>query len=256
MIVSRRDGQLVIVRQVDHQVQCLLMAEAWGNDEFERVPGWQSLARAAAVHDEGWRAWENAPQVDEDGHPENFVDVDRRVHVDIYRRGIEHAGGIDPCAGLLVSAHGRGLYEARLGLDGEARPRDELIPEVRAFLAEQDRAAERLVPGCGDFWDAYRLLQAWDLLSLYATWRSLPAGRTGELRAVPRRGGDPGLDIHLSPDGRETVVLDPFPFARVPTALPVAARVIPDRLYTSACDLQREIADSEWITLEILARPA
>lgn len=256
MIVSRRDGQLVIVRQVDHQVQCFLMAAAWGNDLFERLPRWQSLATAAAVHDEGWRVWEDAPQVDEDGRPEDFVDVDRRIHVDIYRRGIEHAAGIDACAGLLVSAHGRGLYEARLGLDGPARPRDELIPEVRAFLIEQDRAAERLIPGCGEYWDAYRLLQAWDLLSLYATWRSLPAGLPGELRSVPRRAGDPGLDIHLAPAGRQTVVLDPFPFARVPTALPVAARMIPDRFYSSASDLQGEIANSEWITLEILARPA
>ena len=36
MIVSRRAGRLVLVRQVDHQEQCGLMADAWGNASFAR----------------------------------------------------------------------------------------------------------------------------------------------------------------------------------------------------------------------------
>jgi hypothetical protein len=256
MIVGHRGGQLVIVLQVDHQAQCRLMAEAWGNEVFERLPGWDVLSRAAAVHDEGWRAWEAAPQIDSAGQPEDFVDVDRREHVEIYRRGIEHARALDTCVGLLVSMHGRGLYEARLGLDGEPRPRAEMLPEVRRFLAEQDRAFERHSPRCGDLWDAYRLLQAWDLLSLYATWRSLAAGREGVLTAVPRHRGDVGVDIQLRPGGAETVILEPYPFSEAPTPLPVDARSIPGRRYSSAADLQRELSSAEPLSLEIVARPA
>ena len=36
MIVSRRPEGLLLVRQVDHQEQCGLMAAAWGNAEFAR----------------------------------------------------------------------------------------------------------------------------------------------------------------------------------------------------------------------------
>ena len=257
MIVSRRDGELVLVRQVDHQLQCRVMADAWGNGQFERLPHWASLVTAAAVHDEGWRAWEESPQLDPSGRPEDFIDVDRAIHVDIYRHGIEHALGLDPRAGLIVSMHGRGLYEARLGLDGDAPDRGGMRPEVQRFLEEQDELAARLTPELGpvaELWDAYRLLQAWDLLSLYVVWRALPAGRSGELPQVPRRSGDPGVGIRLRPGGADTVVLDPYPFAESPVALPVEARVIADRDYGDPAALGDAIERARPRPLEIVAR--
>ena len=53
MIVSRRPQGLVLVRQVDHQDQCALMAAAWGNERFGRIAPFGPVADAAACHDAG-----------------------------------------------------------------------------------------------------------------------------------------------------------------------------------------------------------
>lgn len=263
MIVSRRPEGLVLVRQVDHQEQCGLMADAWGNDEFARLDPWGPVALAARLHDEGWRSWEEAAEVGPDGAPVDFPDLDRATHVALYRESIAGALARDRRAGLLVSMHGQGLYEGRHGLDpGEPTPRAERPPAVRAFLEEQDRVQARLRAELADpaldAWAsaAYRLLQAWDVLSLYLTWRGLAAGRETTLPQVPRRSGDPGVGLRLRPAGPLACSCDPWPFAAGEVALPVAARVIPARRFASDDDLREELAAARRRTLEFTARPA
>lgn len=262
MIVSRRREGLVLIRQVDHQEQCGAMARRWGNRDFARPEPYAPLELAAAVHDEGWRGWEERPAV-EGGEPVDFPDIDRRTHVALYRAGIAHALGRDPRAGLLVAMHGRGLYEGRGGLDaGPVSPRSERPPGVREFLDEQDALVERLHrrlgggPELGAWaWAAYRLLQTWDALSLYLTWRSLPAGREGSLPQVPRGVGDPGITIRLRPAGPEACTLDPWPFAVPELALPVASRTIEDRAYRSDADLQGALDRAPWEERVLVLRP-
>ena len=123
----------------------------------------------------------------------------------LYRAGIEGAAARDPAAGLLVSLHGQGLYEGRRGLDaGPATPRSEREPQVQAFLAEQDevQAGLRARIGAGpalDEWAsaAYRLLQTWDVLSLFLTWSVLWARGAIALPQVPRRAGDAASSLRL-----------------------------------------------------------
>jgi len=262
VIVSRREGALVMVRQVDHQDQCALMADAWGNDDFTRPAPYTPLRTAAALHDEGWRGWEEAPQV-ADGAPVDFPHIDRATHVALYRDGIARAVAADPRAGLLVSLHGRGLYEGRGGLDpGPPTPRADREPVVQAFLAEQDTLLDdlRARTGTGEDdpweWAAYRLLQTWDALSLYLTWRALPGGRDGLLPQVPRAPGDPGVDLRLRPDGPDACICDPWPFAGDRVDLPVRLRTIPPGPYTSAGALGAALAAAPWETVTQVVRPA
>jgi len=250
-----------MVRQVDHQAQCGLMAEAWGNEVFARPEPYRPLVDAAAWHDEGWRPWEEAPEVDADHQPIDFPNLDRTVHVGLYRDCVHRALSMGPRTGLLVSMHGQGLYERRLGLDGPPPPRAERPPAVRAYLDDQDALQRRLRHDLGQdgelerwAWAGYRLLQAWDLLSLYLLWRALPAGLEGELPRVPRRVGDEGAAIRLRPDGAAACVCDPFPFAVDEVELPVAARVIPDRAYRSHDDLRAALDEAEWIALDCRVR--
>jgi hypothetical protein len=263
MIVSRRPEGLVLVRQVDHQEQCEAMARLWGNADFVRPEPYAPLVEAARCHDEGWREWEEAPRVDAAGSPVDFADLDRETHVALYREGIAAAERRDPRTGLLVSMHGQGLYEGRRGLDpGPRPPRAGRGPAVREFLAEQDRVQEWLRADIGDgpaleAWAsaAYRLLQAWDLLSLYLTWRPLLEGRRMTLAQVPRQVGDSGVDLALVPDGPRACRCAPWPFAVPEAPLPVAARMIPDRRYASDEDLHGALAAAPWTTLELVVRP-
>ncbi len=252
MIVSPRGGgRLVLVRQVDHQEQCALMADAWGNDVFARPEPFAPLRAAALLHDEGWREWEDVLVPVHDGGPVDFPDIDRAAHVGLYRMGIARAAREGDLTGLLVSLHGSGLYEGRGGLDPDPpTPRSERPPVVREFLAEEDRVQAALRgratgPGpvrTGWEWAAYRLLQTWDALSLYLTWRALPAGREGTLPRVPRGpDDDEGVTLRLRPTGEHACTCDPWPFTGDRVELPVRVREVPDRHYASASDLGDEL---------------
>lgn len=262
MIVSRRPQGLVLVRQVDHQDQCALMAAAWGNERFARIAPFGPVADAAGCHDEGWRAWEEAPEV-RDGAPVDFTEIDRATHVALYRRAIDAARARDLRAGLVVSMHGQGLYEGRLGLDpGPPTPRSERPPAVREFLAGQDALQDRLRRAIGEgpeldawAWAAYRLLQTWDFLSLHLTWRGLLTGRATILPQVPREAGDPGLDLRVSPDGPMACTVEPWPFSGDEVSLPVRARAVEDRPYAGALDLGESLARAPWLTLAFSVRP-
>jgi Protein of unknown function (DUF3891) len=253
VLVTRRGDALQVVLQVDHQDQCALMAASWGAAGFARPEPYGPLETAAACHDEGWRPWEAAPEVDGEGRPLDFVDLDRGTHTALYRRGIAAAVERDPRAGLLVAMHGRGLYQSRLGLDGPPRPPEELEEPGRGFVREQLELEARLRAGLGGgarlerwAWAAYRLLQTWDTLSLYLIWGGLPQGRRRTLGMVPRRVGDPGVDLRLTPAGADTALAEPFPFTERPVALPVRARTIDDRRYTDADDLCAALAAAPW----------
>ena len=262
MIVSRRPQGLVLVRQVDHQEQCALMARAWGNARFRRPEPYGPLVHAAAWHDEGWRAWEDAPAV-RDGAPVDFVEIDRGAHVRLYGEGIAAAAARDPRAGLLVSMHGQRLYEGRGGLDpGPVPPRAGREPVVRAFLRAQDEVQRDLAREIGEgpaleAWSSagYRLLQTWDALSVHLTWRGLLAGRVMVLPQVPREAGDAGLDLHVRPDGDLACIVSPWPFSGDQVDLPVRARAIEDRTYASGLDLRETLARSPWFTLAFRVRP-
>jgi Protein of unknown function (DUF3891) len=262
VIVSRRVEGLVLVRQVDHQEQCGLMADAWGNEEFRRPEPYGPVALAARVHDEGWRAWEEEPGVGPDGAPVNFSHIDRTVHVALYRAGIAGAAARDPAAGLLVSLHGQGLYEGRRGLDpGPPTPRGEREPAVRAFLNEQDEVQEGLRARIGAgpdldewAWAGYRLLQTWDVMSLFLTWSTLWDRGALTLPQVPRRPGDPGVELRLRGDDPRDAACAPWPFAAAEVDLPVAARTVPGRRYASPDDLAAELDRAAWTTREFRLR--
>ena len=238
MIVARDSGGIVLVRQVDHQAQCADMARAWGNAQFSRPQPYGPVIAAAAWHDEGWRGWELAPAVS-GGQPVNFTGMDRRTHVGIYRECIGRACERDPREGLLVSMHGRGLYEYTPPAQRDA--------PARAFIAEQLELQRELRAelGGGPALEAWasagvRLVRTWDALSLYLTWRGLREGHARVLPQVPREAGDEGVDLHLSPDGPLDCIVTPWPFSGGEVALPVRAWRIEDRPYSTG----RELADA------------
>ncbi len=248
-----------MVRQVDHQDQCALMADGWGTDGFTRPEPFGPIREAARLHDEGWRSWEERPEVTDSGRPVDFPQLDRRTHIALYTAGIDIACKSSDRVGLIVSMHGQGLYERRLGLDGPIPPRGERPEHERAFIAQELERQARLTASIGTprtltpwAWSAYRLLQVWDALSLFLLWKALSPGAETVIERVPRHADDHrGVPLTVSRIVSDTATIEPYPFSRSPFELPVAARWIENRPYVDDGDLQDALESASWVTAKV-----
>ena len=245
MIVARVPEGIRVVMQTDHQSQCGLIAARWGNPQMARPEPWEPIQLAADWHDEGWRQWERAPDVQPDGQPRGFIAMDPEAHMAIHRRSIGAATDRDLVAGMLVGMHCAGLVQQRMGLDGDMPDVATLPDPVRQLVRDELAVRERVTQQMGDpdeveswTWAAYRVLQALDRLSLYLTWNALARGDAWTLHRVPRhRSDDHGVAIAVTPVDAVTCALDPWPFADRSMDAPVLARIIPDRPYADGADL-------------------
>jgi Protein of unknown function (DUF3891) len=209
MIVRDLGDAWQVVLQTDHADLSAAFARAWS------TPLPPSLVVATERHDDGWAVWEQAPRVDQDGKPVNFLDVDIRSHLAFYRAGIAAITEQDPTAGLLVSMHGAGIYRQRYGLDpalGLARA-GEAQDEIDAFVAEQEA---KFGGDLGGHRDKYELLQLFDRLSLYFCMRDVEAGEQADLQGYT-----------LEPVASWHVRMTPFPFERSPSSFSLVCRLLP-----------------------------
>jgi hypothetical protein len=211
MIVRDLSDAWQVVLQTDHADLSGDFARAWR----DRGARHDSLVIAAERHDDGWAVWEQAPRVDADGKPVNFLEVDVRSHLAFYRAGIAAIAEQDAHAGLLVSMHGAGIYRQRYGLDptlGLARAA-EAQGEVDAFVAEQEA---KFGGDLGEHRREYELLQIYDRLSLYFCMRDVERGETAEFQGY-----------RLEPVAPWHVRLQPYPFDVSPGGFSLRRRVIP-----------------------------
>src|SRR2546422_5552576 len=111
MLIQREDGMLVVVRQTDHMAQVARIAEGWGNADFPAPEHREETVRAAALHDNGWRDWEEHPTlVPETGRPRNLGGLETAVHAAFYRAGGERGVAIEPYTGLFASMRADVIY--------------------------------------------------------------------------------------------------------------------------------------------------
>jgi hypothetical protein len=206
MIVRDLGDAWQVVLQTDHADLSAAFARAWGTV----LP--PPLVVATERHDDGWAVWEQAPRLDADGKPINFLEVDVRSHLAFYRAGIAAITEQDEEAGLLVSMHGAGIYRQRYGLDpGLGLTRAAAAQDdVDAFVAEQEA---KFGGEPGDRRRDYDLLQLFDRLSLYFCMRE---GDEAELQGY-----------RLEPLAPWHVRLTPFPFEGGPALFSLTRRRIP-----------------------------
>ena len=252
MITTRVPEGIRVVMQTDHQSQCGLLAGAWGNAQFARPEPWGPVALAAEWHDEGWRQWESSPGVSANGEPRDFVHMPISQHMAIHRRSIHAARHRDEVTGMLVGLHCAGLVQRRMGLDGEMPDINTLPDPVQGLIRDEAAVQQRVESLMGDLgearewtWAAYRVLQAFDLLSLYLTWTGLAGDEPWTLRRVPRSVDDAeGVAVAISAVDDRTCALDPWPFAGDSVDAPVLSRVIPDRAYTHAAEVHAALLNA------------
>jgi hypothetical protein len=208
VIVRELGDAWQVVMQTDHADLSAAFARAWA------APLSPSLILATERHDDGWAVWEQAPRVDGDGKPVNFLEVDIRSHLAFYRAGIAAITEQNADAGLLVSMHGAGIYRRRYGLDpglGLARAA-EAEDEVEAFVAEQEA---KFGGRPGDRQADYELLQLFDRLSLYFCMRDVENGEEAELQGY-----------RLEPVAPWHVRMTPYPFGDEPGRFSLVRRVV------------------------------
>jgi hypothetical protein len=231
MIVRDAGDSWQVVFQTDHADLSGAFARAWRDGGSRHA----SLVVAAERHDDGWAVWEQAPMVDGDGRPINFLDVQIPAHLAFYRACIAAVTEDDAYAGLLISMHGAGIYRQRYGLDlalGLSRA-PEFEDDVNAFVDEQEAGfaarADALGVGEEERRRDYALLQVYDRLSLYFCMRDVEGGEDAELQGY-----------RLEPRGPWHVRIDPFPFANE-GRFTLLRRLLPKRHWTSA-ELRQELA--------------
>jgi hypothetical protein len=263
VIVARTPGGLRLTRQRDHAEQCAQFARHWGNDAFRRISPWGPLVHATVIHDDGWDAHDTAPEAGPDGLPIDFPELDRRRHIALYRAGIQSACAAGTRPGLIVSLHGQGLYEKRMGLDGDPPPRADRPLHERRFIEDQEDLRARLradlpVDGVEDWeWAGYRLLQAWDALSLYVCWGGLDRGVTWRLPRVPRERADTdGVTLTVTATGDGGCTVDPWPFDGPEMRTTVGCVTIPPGPYAGNDDLRAAVAGAGPRELAVRIRPA
>jgi hypothetical protein len=269
MIVQRRGGDLLLIRQTDHAALSGVLAEHWGDGVFARPEPRGSVLLAAARHDDGWREWEAVPKVNPaTRRPYNFTEMPVGEHFPFYLRGIDGVTRDDPYAGLLVSMHLSGLYRKRYGLDpgmGLERFPPDVRPVVEGYLRRLDEQQRQLreqlrrdgrVPAEAveelAVWTNYRLLQVYDLFSLYFC---VAPPREYTLRHVPVNTSRPDTELGLHPAGDNALTVDPYPFDEAPLGVAVAARVVSDRDYRDDDDLRGALAGAPVTTLSFEMRP-
>lgn len=239
MIVQRRPDRLRVFRQADHARACAPIAEALGLHP--------DVVRAAALHDDGWRAADAAPRwrPDEADAPRApCIDDFTRWPLDdrprIWTGCVEAALAHGPYVGALVSRH------------FERFVREDVGP--RAAFATRERERQRaLLAGLKRDVDVerdYAYVRALDWISLVACLRepgALAAPRWLTLSV-------PGFDLTLRWEAPRRLSVDAT-WLPVAVVLPLVARDLPLEAEASAKSLRQAWEAAPRVDVSVTLEP-
>jgi hypothetical protein len=236
-VITRREaGGWTLIRQMDHAAHCAQLARAWRAGPFGATSVSGSLEYAAGYHDQGWTEVDRLPEVDAEGRPRNFTQIDEARHTKFYSAAVREIAATDPHAAYLVSLHASGLYSRRYGWSG-LKPVDwtSIGPDGRALLAGEKSFRTELfgsIPARDlEFeavWRSYMLLETFDYLSLLTCYGFESSG----CGPVPTREGQ-WEHLAVTRTGPWEVQLAPFPFPGDALELEVEAVQVGNETFSS-----------------------
>jgi hypothetical protein len=275
MIVAETATHYQFVTQPDHATLAGQFADHWGNDAFESLDPRSAMHLAAYHHDLGWSRYDRRPRLDEAGAPIDFRDVPAGAWTALYESGIDDVVAMNAYAGLLVSLHGAGLRRKRYGLSPSW---PETPPEFRAFVEREEDRQRTLVETLRDtgdrvsrsdeaalqalhesggppdrdsrLWHNYKLLQAWDALSLGFCVTTSPPG-IPELDAVSTALDDEDATLTVSRRSAGRFAIDPYPFDVDPLAVSVPFRTVAKDAFETEAGALRAYFDATRETLDL-----
>jgi hypothetical protein len=228
-VIIRDNGEtLLFITQPDHARLAGETVAHWRADGFAAHPRREAILLAAREHDNGWLEEDEAPHVDENGQPLDFVRAPAAVRQGVWPRAVDRLARQDAYAAALVALHANTVYSAmRVERSWDAFFEGMTALKEQMLSRAGGSAAETLD-------DDYRFVHAADRLSL-----ALCTGWTQPLESGGRRIILAGDTVEVSPD--------PFDGARVP--MRVRARQLPRRTYASSTELAGALkgAKIEWL---------
>lgn len=244
-----KDGSSFVSTQEDHAELSAQFAARWGNDRFSKLRPYQSMVFATVYHDSGYRDWEGNPPINlEKGRPyghRETVPTFEDYELGAYIRIIDWIRERDPYAGLLVSMHRTGLWQNRYQTfsspAGRMRERSPAVKAVMKDLESRQQEQRSLLGKAEpkfepDLWFNYRMLQVFDILSLYFCCDGYTDDKLKEdtVKPVPvRYESGEEVELRIIPTGERAVKFEPYPFDITPLTVSVRARKIPAGSYKS-----------------------
>jgi hypothetical protein len=246
MLIRRDDRGVLAIGQASHAWISGQLARAWGNERFGTVEPWEEVCLAAEQHDLGMALWDLEPSHNPDtGLPHSFLEMPLEVHVELWRQGPPRLESQCPYAALLVSMHGRRLYERR--------DLDALEPSqagaVRSFIdtrrSYELRLANSLHADPELLQRNSQLIWIWDYVSLALCLDWAPA----IAKRVPSVDGAVDLELARTEDRLRAVTLHPWPLCRPALTMRCQGRRLRES-YDDERSLREAFASAPWETAE------
>ena len=242
------DGHLLITQHDHAQLSCEL-ARHVGNTRFDPISSHASAFHGIGLHDCGWPLHDDAPTLNPHGFPLDVFESTPEIALRVWTESVERAARQDAYAGLLVSLHvlhlsllagdaGRRDAHQRFAMNKFHHAQFEWQDNLRRTVGLRvDRPlthglVERNVDPAEDLLRFhFRWLQALDQISLALCCTEPPTGTTTELHSKP--GVEP-IALSLACTGKETLRVDPWPFAADRIDVSVSGRSVPQGPYPNA----------------------
>ena len=173
MIVSDLpDGDLHLVKQIDHAHTSGQIARAWRKPDFLTDDIWEEFIIAVEHHDDGWDLADDDPSVDSNGRPRNFKTFPTRRHIALWQRTLDLARKRGVFQQLLTAGHARWLYTHIQSVDDNAKEAavyfieqlDQIMANAFDELSADPRYAQAIEPH--HFQQLRQLFSFFDALSL------------------------------------------------------------------------------------------
>ncbi|MBI3837286.1 MAG: DUF3891 family protein [Planctomycetia bacterium] len=229
-------GRWILIPQIDHARLAGRLAEHWGAGLFAPLVPRDDLLWAVYHHDDGWREWDETPEVDPmRGRPRSFVEMALDDSLEIWDASIRSAERAGKLQGLVVAGHFCALLRRASAWNNDEPAR----PAVQRFLDNY----ESMMPSWQRSWQAENplentperarqalaQLQFFDSLSL---WFCCALASEPEMIETP---GGPVLSI--TPLDPVHMVLEPWPLGVESLNLEVPGRSIPVGRYASRSEV-------------------
>lgn len=246
-----KDGSSIVSTQEDHAELSAQFAAHWGNKDFAKLRPYESMVFATTYHDSGYREWEGNPPVNTEkgrpyGHRETIPSFEK-LELEAYVKNVGWVRAHDPYAGLLVSMHRTGLWQNRYQTftspKGRLRERSPEVQTVKKNL-EAKQEEEKIKLGgtnpkfTSELWFNFRMLQVYDLLSLYFCCDGHTADdrlKDDTVAPVPvAYDSKEEVELRIVPMSANSVKIYPYPFDISPLKVSVRARIIPAGSFASA----------------------